>query len=104
MSGSVCTSPSSVIVRQKYSDSISRLSVSISVLDINCGETLRSVLGNSKVEDLSVHLRDLLFRQFGSGDPVLRIHRDRDELPERWGRFKPEFREAVELPEPQLIE
>ena len=46
MSGSVCTSPSSVIVRQKYSDNISRLSGSIRVLYINCIDTvvLRSVL------------------------------------------------------------
>ena len=50
------------------------------------------------------HFRDLFFRQFDSGDPILRIHRDRDELPERWGGFEPEFREVVKLPEPQLVE
>lgn len=50
------------------------------------------------------HLRDLLFRQFSPGDPILRIHRDRYELLERWGRLEPEFREAVELPKPQLVE
>jgi len=43
MSGSVCTSPSSVMVKQKYSDSISRLSGSVSVLYINWVETAELV-------------------------------------------------------------
>ena len=50
------------------------------------------------------HFGDLLFRQFCPGNSVLRIHRDGDEFPERWGRFELEFCEAVELPEGKLVE
>ena len=50
------------------------------------------------------HFRDLLFRQLGPRDSILSIHRDRDEVPERWRRLESEFREVVELPESKLVE
>ena len=84
MSGSVCTRPSSVIVRQKYSDNISRLSESISVLYINCVGMveLGSALSPQCTYNKSfTHFRDLLFRQFCLGDSILSIDSDRDEFP-----------------------
>ena len=95
------------MVRQKYSDNISRLSWSMSVLYINCVEMvkLKSELDSQRCMSIvHAHLCDLLFRQFRSGDPFFCIHRDRDELSKRWGRLEPEFRVVVELSQPQLVE